>query len=307
LPVALVFRDLYGGIAVFQIEGADRAYAVSPAYLGEAQKDYPGATALVVLLRAWRPYRTVKNGKTATICAYYPAENALYHAAGKLCETLSAQGYFAKRLVGEKIPVRRILADAGIAAIGENGLAATKSLGSYFAVQLVITDALEPQAFEKEPAPCNHCKRCIAACPGKALPMTDPKKCIRWWMDGQGMPGWAMDGMRRLFGCELCQLACPRNAHLPPVQMPEELHGVLNYERLFLMDKAEKAELSALVGKNLLTRGRVQAQALVLAEKEGVPVEEHAKKLLSDERPAVRSAAKYIRSHASLTDAPQKR
>lgn len=291
---------------MFEVEGADRAYAVSPAFLGETVKSCPGATALVVMLGAWRPYKTVKNGKTATICAYYPAENALYHAAGRLCDQLTAEGHLAKRLTGEDIPVRRVIEDAGIAAIGENGLAATQSLGSYFAVQLVITDAFAPADFEKEPAKCVHCGRCKAACPSKALPMTDPEKCIRWWMDGQEMPGWAMNGMRRLFGCELCQLACPRNAHLPPVEMPGTLFPALDYERLLIMDKAERAELSALVGKNMLTRGRAQAQALVLADREGIPVQQAAKSMLNDERPAVRSAAKHVLLKGSLTDAPQK-
>ncbi len=291
---------------MFEVEGASRAYAVSPAFLGATAEKYPGATALVVMLGAWRPYKTVKNGKTATICAYYPAENALYHAAGRLCDQLTAKGFFAKRLTAGDIPVRRVIEDAGIAAIGENGLAATRSLGSYFAVQLVITDAFAPADFEKEPAACIHCGRCKAACPSKALPMTDPQKCIRWWMDGQEMPDWAMNGMRRLFGCELCQLACPRNAHLPPVEMPKKLFPALDYERLLTMDKAERAELSALVGKNLLSRGRARAQALVLADREGIPLRQAAASLLTDERPAVRSAAKYVLSKRVLTDAPPK-
>lgn len=285
---------------MFEVEGANRAYAVSPAFLGENAKNYPGATALIVMLGAWRPYQTVKNGKTATICAYYPTENALYHAAGSLCDKLTAEGHFAKRLIGEDIPVRRVLEDAGIAAVGENGLAATRSLGSYFAVQLVVTDAFEPADFEKEPAECTHCGRCKAACPGKALPMTDPQKCIRWWMDGQEMPDWAMNGMRRLFGCELCQLACPRNAHLPPVEMPKTLFSALDYERLLAMDKAQRAALSALVGKNLLTRGRVRAQALVLADREGIPVRQAAERMRSDDRPAVRSAAEHVLSKNDL-------
>jgi len=304
-PVAFQFPSV-GGITLLSVQGADRAYAISPAYLGEAAKEIPNAAALVVLLRAWRPYRTVQNGRTATICAYYLAENALYHAAGKLCENWAAQGYFAKRLVGQAYPVKGILAQAGIAAIGENGLAATKSLGSYFAVQLAVTDALQPQPFEKEPAECTRCGRCKAACPGKALPMTDPTKCIRWWMDGQSMPCWAMRGMRRLFGCEICQLVCPRNAHLPPVDMPKELYEALDYERLFAMDRAEKAALSDLVGKNLLTKGRVTAQALVLAHRQGVPVQKIAEKLKHDERPAVRSAAEHVLAPPELTDAHQK-
>lgn len=292
---------------MLKVEGADRAYAIAPEYLGEATKEFPDASALVVLLRAWRPYRTVKNGKTATICAYYPAESALYHAAGKLCDALTQQGFFARRLIGDAYPVRRILAESGIAAVGENGLAATKTLGSYFAVQLVVTNGIPPQPFEAEAAPCTRCGRCKAACPSNALPMTDPKKCIRWWMDGQTMPLWAMQGMRRLFGCEMCQLACPRNAHLPPVIMPEELYDVLDYERLLTMDRQEKADLSALVGKNLLTRGRVIAQALVLAKRQGIPVEEIAKSLRNDERPAIKSAAEYILSQSALTDTPEKR
>jgi len=248
------------------------------------------------MLRAWRPYRTVGDGKTATICAYYPAENALYHAAGEFCRGLADDGRYAERLVGDVIPVRRILTDAKIAAIGENGLCATRSLGSYFAVQLVATDAFLPEGSETDPAECLHCGNCRKACPCGALPMDDPKKCLRWWLDGQEMPDWAMKGMRRLFGCELCQLACPRNASFPAIEMPKTLYGALNYGRLLAMDREERLELAALVGKNLLTRGRVQAQSLVLADRERLCVEIVAESLMHEEKEAPKSAAKYVLS-----------
>jgi hypothetical protein len=57
------------------------------------------------------------------------------------------------------------------------------------------------------------------------------------------------------------------------------------------MDREERLELAALVGKNLLTRGRVQAQSLLLADRDGLDVTAVAEIMAQEVREAPKSAA----------------
>ena len=268
-----------------------REYFVAPEALEGYERFMPDAGSLCVLLSPWRPF---VRGEGLNLCAYYLAENALYHYAGERAKELSGL-----RVVNG-VNIKRTLQKAGIAARGENDLTATKEFGSLFAAQLILCKQVLRSAKLAEPALCLHCGRCAKACPGKALPMEDPKRCVRWWMDGMAMPEFAMDSVRWLFGCETCQLVCPRNAHISPVTAPEELKELLSYERMIFLDGPDKRRLAELVGKNLLTKGRVQAQALILAFRQGWPqTEDAAKRLQNAPQPAVASAADYVLRHIS--------
>jgi len=263
-----------------------KEYFVPPEMMEESGRFLPDARSLCVLLAPWRPY---KRRQGLNLCAYYPVENALYHAAKERAKELG--GVHAVNGVN----IKAVLERAGIAARGHNDLMATREYGSYFAAQLILCYEEPCRTWEMSQNHCIDCNKCEKACPGSALPMTDPKRCVRWWMDGMAMPDFAMEGMRWLFGCELCQNVCPRNAHITPVDLPEELAELLTYERMIFLNRADKQALSALVGKNLLTRGRVQAQALALAYRQGWPdALAAAKELQHSPHEAIKSAAEYI-------------
>ena len=115
--------------------------------------------------------------------------------------------------------------EAGVAWIGKHTNALDPAIGSYFALGVVLTSLdLAPDA----PAPdhCGSCTRCLEACPTQALTSPyriDATRCISYLtiehagpVDAslrKGMGDW-------IFGCDLCQEACPWNREAPPSREP---------------------------------------------------------------------------------------
>jgi epoxyqueuosine reductase len=166
-------------------------------------------------------------GKTA---AYAWGDD--YHVV--LPKRLKAIVQFIEKRVGHPVSSRsytdsgpileRDLAQrAGLGWIGKNTCLINPKIGSYFLLAEVFLD------LEIEPDPpfptdhCGTCTRCIEACPtGCILPdrTLDSSRCISYLTielreeipcDLRSLVGnW-------VFGCDICQMACPWNRFAPPV------------------------------------------------------------------------------------------
>ncbi len=235
---------------------------------GDPFSHLPGTTCMIALLKAYRPFRARKDGGP-DLSAFYLASHALYGIGRKL-EAWSAEEGLA--VVMAELPAKGMLAQSGIARIGRNSLASTDELGSRFTVRWMLTDAFAPDAVRVNAGedPCASCDRCAKACPAQAIgDELDPTRCIRWYMNGQAMPDWVKEKMSGLTGCDICQKVCPKNAAIEAVETPEDLASLFTFERLIDLDGADKKRFADRLGKNMITQGRLTAQALVLAAKRG--------------------------------------
>lgn len=104
---------------------------------------------------------------------------------------------------------------AGIGWIGKNSLLLTPEYGSYVYLGELITNIEFPidQPMENQ---CGDCTKCIDACPSNAIvqpKQVNAKKCLSYVTQEKGMLSEkAMEQLgNRLYGCDTCQLVCPKN------------------------------------------------------------------------------------------------
>ncbi len=123
---------------------------------------------------------------------------------------------------------RELAERAGLGAMGKNTMLLNETSGSWMLLgELFLSLDLEPDIAVADL--CGSCTQCLEACPTGALPAPyrlDANRCISYWtIEHRGplprdvrrqMNGW-------VFGCDLCQEACPWNDDVVRTNQPEML------------------------------------------------------------------------------------
>ncbi|HYG65795.1 MAG TPA: tRNA epoxyqueuosine(34) reductase QueG [Thermoanaerobaculia bacterium] len=146
---------------------------------------------------------------------------------------------------------RELAARAGMGAVGKNTLLLHPEGGSWFLLgELFLTLDLAPDVPLADM--CGSCTRCLEACPTGALAepyRLDSRRCISYWtIEHRGsLPPEAREMVGEwVFGCDLCQEACPWNtlpegSTHPELELPPE-RGELDLARLLLLGRDEYVE-----------------------------------------------------------------
>lgn len=190
---------------------------------------------------------------------------------------------------------------AGLGWIGKNTMLIHRELGSYlFLGELLLSIPLEPDPPAR--SRCGTCTRCVDACPTGALVadhQLDARRCLSYLtIELKGAIPTAQRGDlgEWVYGCDLCQEACPWNRHAPASGhsafearsglAPPDLIELLRlsadqYRSAFrgsAMRRAKRAGLMRNVAVVLGNRGDVRAvPALALALRDPEPlVRRHA-------------------------------
>jgi epoxyqueuosine reductase len=187
---------------------------------------FPWARSVVSVAHSYAPppppprdWRAELRGRIAA----YALGTDYHEIVGERLRTLAAR--LSARFPGARFrtyvdtgPVleREWAARAGVGWIGRNTLVLHRGAGSYFFLGELFTD-LEVEA----PAPpvdhCGTCTSCHAACPTGALGpgyTMDPRRCISYLTIEHRTaipPALRPEIGNWIFGCDLCQEACPWN------------------------------------------------------------------------------------------------
>jgi len=113
---------------------------------------------------------------------------------------------------------RAIAIRAGIGFSGKNACVITKEFGSFVYLGQLLTDVYLP---EDKPIKedCGSCRLCLDACPTGAIVkpgVIDAKKCISYLTQTKDLipKGYREKLGNRLYGCDTCQIVCPKNKGL---------------------------------------------------------------------------------------------
>jgi epoxyqueuosine reductase len=224
------------------------------------------------------PFIIMPNAKSVIVCAinYYQSETSATGANGKISKYAWGDDYhnvIKSRLkdlwklitsrqpdalgfievdsgpVMEKAWAQR----AGIGWQGKHSIILNKEYGSWFFLGIIITDI---ELFYDSPVEnmCGACTLCIDACPTSAIVapyVLDASRCISYFtIEHRGDVDKEISNKfdNWIFGCDICQNACPwnqKNAKISnaPEFIPREYSSGVEHEKILLMNETEFNQL----------------------------------------------------------------
>lgn len=209
----------------------------------------PGARTVVCLAFNYLPHRR-RDAGLPRIALY--ASGRDYHKELRtrlrpICRAIEEQWGSAWRICVDSAPMaeRYWAWKSGIGTPGRNGAIIVPGIGSFVVLaEVLLTLELPPDS----PIPdlCTGCDACRRACPGQALSDAglDARRCLSYLtIEHRGpLPDAPVlrtaAGRHTLFGCDLCQLACPHNAAAPSSDIAafEPSEALLSLDAAMLRD-----------------------------------------------------------------------
>ncbi len=200
--------------------------------VGDPRRARPGARSIVAVAMnyyAGEPAAPVDDELRGRIARYAWGDDyhlVMWTRLRALCEFLKSRGAKLAHYYVDTGPVldRSIAQRAGLGWCGRHSCLITKSFGTWVVLGEILTD-LELRPDPPAAGDCGLCEACMRgdeACPTGAITssgVVDARKCISYWTIEHR--GWIPREVRptlqdMIFGCDLCQEACPFNRLAKP-------------------------------------------------------------------------------------------
>ena len=141
---------------------------------------------------------------------------------------------------------------AGLGFIGKNALVINLQYGSWFTLSLMVFDRAVDAYDQPHPRLCGTCDKCLRACPTQAFPspgVVDSRRCLSYHTveNHTMLPTQVRDRLHgRVFGCDICQEACPFNRREFPPPDPRQAPRPLGHMTAAQIAALSEAEYDAL-------------------------------------------------------------
>ena len=199
---------------------------------------------------------------------------------------------------------RELAKKSGIGYYGKNSSIINDEYGSFIFIGYILTDLdieTSPILLEEK---CGDCNICIKSCPTGALEgpyRFNPKKCISYLTQTKEKIPYELRNKMgfKIYGCDTCQLVCPKNKDIKKPNHEEFLHkdtkGYMDIEELLsISNKQFKEKYGSMSGswrgKNVLKRNGIIALGN-MKYKDNINLLEP---LLKDPNPTIREYAAWV-------------
>lgn len=163
------------------------------------------------------PYRVIKHTKTHLIPSFYTFGQDYHTVLKKRMDTCLKDFPYPYHYGVDNHPHNERLAAvlAGLGFFGKNQLIINDKLGSYFFLGIVfINESIDRTITLDVSDDCGTCRKCIDACPPGALYEGgfNVNKCMSHYNQSKRiLLDEEVDLNYSLFGCDICQMVCPKN------------------------------------------------------------------------------------------------
>jgi epoxyqueuosine reductase QueG len=209
-------RSRYGVDRAKGAVAAALAYCESPPYCEGSEprpwaSGYPGPLARIA--------RFARANWYAELSARLALAVARSRAALREAGSDPAPANEWHRLVNSRLPEKRLALEAGLGRIGRHCLLMLPEAGSAAVLGVLLAPFSLPDSAPPPrgilDADCELCGACMAACPTGALRgdgSLERELCVQHWSSIPGALPPAVEAVwgDRLYGCDVCQEACPR-------------------------------------------------------------------------------------------------
>lgn len=140
---------------------------------------------------------------------------------------------------------KEICKNAGIGNYGRNSLLINKNKGSFINLGYLLTDIETEGDNIREEDICGDCNMCVKSCPNNAIfehGGINPKKCLSYLTQTKNyIPLEYRANMgRQIYGCDICQLVCPKNREVINKKTNEDYFDLLvDLEELLYISKKD--------------------------------------------------------------------
>ncbi|MCZ6508865.1 MAG: tRNA epoxyqueuosine(34) reductase QueG [Acidobacteria bacterium] len=290
---------------------AEMAYmAERVALRADPREVFDGATSAVCVALQYEPQVGAVTGDLWPGVARYARGRDYHNVMGKRLRKLARRirvgfpGTETRHYV-DTGPVleRDLAARAGLGVAGKNTMLLHPEAGSYFMLGEILT-SLELEPDEPLADLCGSCSLCLEACPTGALSepyRLDSRRCISYWtIEHRGaIPAEMRSALGQwVFGCDVCQEACPHNDRLevspdPAFSLPASRQS-LDLAALSALDEAAYQEvLRGSPMKRSRREGLRRNAALAMGNRGDLQYVPPLGRMLDDGDPVLRSHAAW--------------